>query len=271
MDITLGKIGIVYTITNEITGRIYVGETTRDRETRFKEHHLALIKGKERNKQLQKEFSEIGADGFEFQIIIETKEHKLCELVLIELFSRIGVGYKQRRGDCIQKVIRGELKIPEEVYQEIGTYINQNHSKGDHNLQLLGELKDIMENGFQCKSDDIYNREFKNLFLTGYNDDTRRVDEVRFKKIGRFEKQLQKDLYDFSFEEAEEILYSLNAKSLRSIQNHISRFRKYLEFAIQQGCSANKENYYNGLGIKENASKYLNLKVKKRDEEDDNK
>ncbi|MFS8189158.1 hypothetical protein ACMG4J_20840 [Rossellomorea marisflavi] len=72
-----------------------------------------------------------------------------------------------------------------------------------------------------------------------------------------------KDLYDFTFEEAEELLSSLNAKSLRSMQNHISRLRRYLEFAIQQGVSVNQFNYYKGKGKKENASKYLNLQRKK--------
>ncbi|MFS8189157.1 GIY-YIG nuclease family protein [Rossellomorea marisflavi] len=191
-DIDFDKIGIVYSIKNKYNGSIYIGETKREKETRFHEHHLALINGKERNKQLQKEFSELGINGFEFQGIIETKEHKLSELVLIELFSRIGIGYKQKRGDRIQKVISGEVIIPEVVFQDIKTYINQIHSEGDYHLQLLDELKDIKENGFQCKSDDIYNREFKNLFLAGYNHKTRRVDEFRFKKAGKFEKKEQK-------------------------------------------------------------------------------
>ncbi|TYS76766.1 hypothetical protein FZC85_16905 [Rossellomorea aquimaris] len=257
--INLGKIGFVYIIKNKLNGRIYIGETKRDIETRFNEHRLDLINGKERNKHLLKEFSEVGSEGFEFQVIIETKEHKMCELVLIELFSRDGIGFNHRRGNHIQKVINGELEIPEEVYQKIQSYLNQNHIKGDHKIHLLSELNDIKENGFQCKADDIYNRDFKNLFLREYNINTRRVDEVRFKKAGKFEIQAQKDLYDFTFEEAEEILFSLNAKSLRSIQNHISRLRKYLEFAIQQGRSVNQMNYYKGKGKKEIASKYLNF------------
>ncbi|WP_251033491.1 GIY-YIG nuclease family protein [Bacillus sp. ISL-75] len=249
--------GIVYAITNKLSGKTYFGETTRDGETRFNEHLLALSKGQERNKPLQKEFSEIGANCFTFEVIIETNEHKLCELVLVELFSRIGLGYKQRRGDGIQKVINGEEKIPEEVYEQIDVYIRQKLNKEYYYLQLLDELKDIMENGFQSKSDDIFNREFKNLFLVGYKNETRRVDEVRFKKVARIEKRLQKDLYHFTFEEVEEFLYSLNAKSLRSIQNHISRLRKYLQFAKEQGITVNKENYNKNLSKKENCYKYL--------------
>lgn len=78
-------------------------------------------------------------------------------------------------------------------------------------------------------------------------------------------------MYDFTFEEAERLLYSMNAKTLRSMQNHISRLRIYLEFAIQQKRSINKNNYYKGLGKREYSIKYLNLNVKKRDDEDKDK
>lgn len=253
----MGELGIVYTITNKKTGRVYVGETTRDSETRFNEHRLALCKGEERNKQLQKDYFEIGEDQFTFEEVIETIEHKLCELVLIELFSRTGLGYKQRRGNRIQMVISGKEKIPEEVFRQIEAYINQSHGESDYNSLLLCELKDIKENGFQCKSEDIYNREFKNLFWNGYSISTRRVDECRFKKVAIFEKQKKKDLYDFTLEEAEKVLYSLGAKGLRSIQNHISRLRIYLNFAMCQGVSENEINYYDFLSGSEIANKYL--------------
>ncbi|MCP1160420.1 GIY-YIG nuclease family protein [Bacillus infantis] len=244
------KSGVVYKIKNKLTGKTYFGETTRDGETRLHEHMLALEKGVERNKSLQREFSKLGVEAFEFEVIIETKEHKLCELLLIELLSRIGLGYKQRRGDQIQKLLNGELAIPKEVYQEIRIYINQNHHTKDQHLSLLNELKDIKENGFQCKSDDIYNREFKNLFLRSYANSTRRVDEVRFKKACEYEKLAQKDLYDFTYEEAEDFITSLNSNSRKSILNQISRAGKYLEFAIQQGVSMNKVNYYKELARK---------------------
>ncbi|MGE7683891.1 GIY-YIG nuclease family protein [Peribacillus simplex] len=253
--------GVVYTITNMLNGKIYVGETRREGEDRLNEHKSALKSKLERNKPLQKDYSELGEHNFKFEALIKTREYKLCELVLVELFSRIGLGYKQRRGDGIQKVINGEVKIPEQVYEQLEIYINRNFTKADCHLKLLGELKDIEENGFECKSDDIYNREFKNLFLAGYSNKTRRVDEVRFKKVGIFEKQANKDLYDFTFEEAEEFLYSLNAKSLMSIRNQISRLGKYLDFAIEQGRSVNETNYYKGLGHKGNASKYLLFNV----------
>lgn len=260
----MGKVAIVYTIKNKLSGRTYIGETTRAAETRFYEHKLDLTKGKERNKSLQKEYTELGANAFKFKVIIETRENRLCELLLIELFSRIGLGYKQKRGHRIQEVINGEEKIPEEVFSQIEVYLKRDFNKQEkYYLQLLEELNDIKENGFKCKSDDIYNREFKSLFLDGYAQSTCKVDESRFKKAARFEKQAQKDLYDFTLKEAEELLHFLKAKTLRSIQNHISRLSNYLEFAMKQGCSVNKVNYYKKLGKKEKAEKYLKWKYGK--------
>jgi hypothetical protein len=261
------KVGVVYAITNKLSGKVYFGETTRSGDTRINEHRLALSKGEERNKSLQKDYIKVGDDGFIYEVLFETKDHKLCELVLIELFSRIGLGYEQRQGDGIQKLRNKELIIPIEVYDQIDSCISRNYNEGNYLCKLQVELRDIKENGFECKTDTIYNRDFKKNFLVRYNNATRRVDEVRFKKAAKFEKQLQKDLYDFSFAEAEKILYSLNAKSLRSMQNHISRLSKYLEFAIQQGYSVNQINYFKGKGKKENASKYLNSKAKKKKED----
>ncbi|MCA1200856.1 phage lytic cycle repressor MrpR family protein [Priestia flexa] len=251
------NVGAVYAITNRLTDRVYFGETTRGGDLRLHEHRSGLENKRERNKSLQRDYSEVGAENFTFETIIETNEHVLCELVLIEIFSRIGMGYRQRRGNQIQKVLSGEGKIPEEVYQKIEAYINQRHDKSDYHSMLLCELKDIKENGFQCKSEDIYNRKFKNLFWNGYSSSTRRVDECRFKKVAIFEKQEKKDLYDFTLEEAEKVLYSLGAKRVRSIQNHISRLRIYLNFAMNQGVSKNETNYYDYLSKSEIASKYL--------------
>lgn len=252
----MGKTGVVYIIQNKYTGKTYFGETTRDGETRLHEHLLALKKGVERNKALQRDFTKEGVENFRFEVILATKHHKLCELVLIELFSRIGSCYKQRRGNQIQKVLSGELDMPLGVYIEVQFYINQNYADNQRR-QLHNELKDIKENGFQCKSDEIFNRQFKNLFLSSYSLSTRRVDECRFKKVAKFEKMYNKDLHDFTLEEATQYLYSLRAKSLRSIQNHISRLRKYLSYAINNGVSSNKTNYYDGLSKSYIASKYL--------------
>ncbi|MDQ0202173.1 GIY-YIG nuclease family protein [Neobacillus ginsengisoli] len=121
--------GVVYAITNNLTGLIYLGGTTRGGDVRLNEHRLALENERERNEQLQIDYCRVGEKNFSFEIIFESTEHELCELVLIELFSRIGWGYKQRRGNRIQKVITGEVTIPEIVYQQVVNYIHQNHSE----------------------------------------------------------------------------------------------------------------------------------------------
>lgn len=247
---------IVYAITSRLNGKVLVGVTQRDGEKRLEEHKLDLKKGRERNKSLQRDYSESGEYSFSFDVIIETDEGDSCETVLIELLSRFGLAYNKRRGKDIEKYIKGEKVVPDKVYKEIEIYIHKYQWNKIHYKEMLNELQDI-KTRFTCKSKDIYNRDFKNQSLTRYGHSTQRVVQVLFRNSCKFEEMWNKDLYDFTFEEAEEFLCSLKAKSLRSIQNIISKLHKYLEFAMEQGVSRNEKNYYKGLGRKENASKYL--------------
>ena len=191
-------------------------------------------------------------------MIIETSEHKLCELVLIELFSRVGIAYKQRRGDEIQKVERGEIDIPICVYSEIEAYLHKSHCESPYYKELLNELID-MKTRFESKSVKIYNRDFKNSFLLNYsnNHETVRVTRELFKHTYKFEDELKKDLYDFTFEEAEKVLSSLSAGTIESLQNLKSKISRYLDFSIEQGVSSIGINYYKTLRKKADLDKYL--------------
>tara|TARA_R100000008_G_scaffold84515_3_gene72110 strand:+ start:648 stop:1205 length:558 start_codon:yes stop_codon:yes gene_type:complete len=64
----------VYTITNKITGKIYVGETTW-KHRRWTAHRSELKRGHHESSSLQKEHDTYGIDSFEFSIVkvIESK------------------------------------------------------------------------------------------------------------------------------------------------------------------------------------------------------
>ena len=68
-------IACVYTITNKITGKIYVGETIW-KHRRWTMHKSQLAAGNHRNPTLQKDYDEYGISSFEFSIhkIIESKD-----------------------------------------------------------------------------------------------------------------------------------------------------------------------------------------------------
>ena len=58
----------IYTITNTITGRVYVGKTSASFERRWYAHRILLDKGRHHNKRLQADWQAHGADAFQFAI-----------------------------------------------------------------------------------------------------------------------------------------------------------------------------------------------------------
>ena len=96
----------------------------------------------------------------------------------------------------------------------------------------------------------VYNAEFKDKWLSEhrtikgepYKDETKRVAISMFGKIGHLEERYDKDVYDFSAIEFEDVLSELGATTLRSIQNSVSKIEQYINFAIEEGKLNNPEN-----------------------------
>lgn len=71
----------VYCIMNNITGRYYLGSTTRTFGERLIEHYQDLKKGNHRNPHLQTDYNELGEAEFEFFVVEETeKEESVKEI-----------------------------------------------------------------------------------------------------------------------------------------------------------------------------------------------
>ncbi|HDX9578406.1 TPA: hypothetical protein ROX88_001937, partial [Bacillus pseudomycoides] len=233
--------GNVYVIFNKANKKVLFGETGGDGYFRLSKHRSDLRREIERNKFLQEDFLKYREDTFDFKVIIETSEHELCKLILMELFSRIGMAYNNRRNNQIERVERGEKIIPIDLYEKVEGFIHRWQLELPYYKALLNELQD-MKCRFESKAEDIYQREFKNVFLTSkYSVDTQRVAKALFKKTGEIEKRKDKDLYTFNEEELAETFKSLKAKTIRSLQDKISTVERYIDFAKQNGRT--KINY----------------------------
>jgi hypothetical protein len=241
--------GDVYVIFNKLNHKILFGETSRDGGTRLAEHVGDLKKGIERNKLLQEDFNRFGEDAFEFKVIIKTSEYKLCELVIMEIFSRIGMAYNDKKNSKYKEIVSIHTTKLNSLYGKIEDFLKEWDLKLPYYRKVLEELEDIKKNGFEFKSEKLYQREYKNLYLTSnYEDvDTVRVTKQLFINSYNLEMKVDKDLYDFTYQEAKEFLYSLKAKTTDSLRNLISKLSKYLDYAIRQGVSNNKINYYKKL------------------------
>ncbi|WP_240522446.1 phage lytic cycle repressor MrpR family protein [Bacillus toyonensis] len=108
--------------------------------------------------------------------------------------------------------------------------------------------------------DNLYNQEFKELFLqiNFPKENTRKVKRLHLKKATDLEFIYNKDLYNFTLKELEDLLYSLKAKTLRSLQNTLPTFRRYIQFANEQGIRSSNDTPIEVFKSKDVISKYLN-------------
>jgi GTP:adenosylcobinamide-phosphate guanylyltransferase len=82
---------------------------------------------------------------------------------------------------------------------------------------------------------DLYNPEFKIMFIETYEENTQQFLAFTFKKAAEVEFNLGKDIYELNREEFNDLFKNFNAKSKIAIAQKISIIRKYIDFAIEQG------------------------------------
>ena len=71
--------GYIYKITNKINGKIYVGQTIKNYEERFRQHRLNYNKEYFSQIVLYKAFKKYGIENFSFEMIEEVEREKLDE------------------------------------------------------------------------------------------------------------------------------------------------------------------------------------------------
>ncbi|MFJ8247353.1 hypothetical protein [Peribacillus asahii] len=138
------------------------------------------------------------------------------------------------------------------------------------------EEKEEEKKGSSRKKDysvEIFHYDFKERFLNehrvqtrdgekSYSDETKRVSRILFSKLAKTERYYKKDICEFDNDQFEEALTSLNATTLRSLQNSISTLEQYIDFAIKEGqVSEEKGNVATEYSRKEVVSEFLDKKA----------
>lgn len=84
----------------------------------------------------------------------------------------------------------------------------------------------------------------KERFLEQYDEKTRKMYAYVLSKTTDAEKQLNKDVCNFTYDECDMMLYGLNATSDQSILTQTSILSMYVDYAILQGYVPTKINYF---------------------------
>lgn len=116
----MGDINGIYTITNKINGKVYVGQS-RDIVRRWREHKNDLNDNKHCNYKLQTDWNIYGADNFEFNLIyiidgscggekVKDNIRIVLEDIYIERYDLINNGY-----NIEHTIKRLELENPKNI------------------------------------------------------------------------------------------------------------------------------------------------------------
>lgn len=96
----------------------------------------------------------------------------------------------------------------------------------------------VHQSSIKDKNNKIFNYELKADFLKTISEQTAKYYTRIFMITATYEAQLQKDLYHFTFEEIEKILYAFEAKNRHTIETYGRVISSYLNWCVQQGIIA---------------------------------
>ena len=126
--------GYIYKIENKCNGKVYIGQTTRNPQTRKREHLSKLIRNTHHNLNLMLDFEKYGALNFKFTIIdVADNQNKLNELEkkYILLFNSINgeCGYNLKNGGSNGKYDeKRHLKLSENRTGDLNPFYNLTHT-----------------------------------------------------------------------------------------------------------------------------------------------
>lgn len=92
--------GFSYIITNSINSKVYIGQTIRTVEERFKEHCRTKCSQGELNMLIKKAIKKYGAENFKITELEKCKEEELDdrEIYYIDLYNSYHNGYNMTKG-----------------------------------------------------------------------------------------------------------------------------------------------------------------------------
>ena len=118
---TMNKVSGIYTITNKVTGKLYIGESL-DIYRRWNDEHIPqLRKNHHYNRELQNDFNKYGEENFSFEVLerysgndpISTKARILIlESYFITQFGKAGISLYNNENTMVE-ILNGN-KLPQE-------------------------------------------------------------------------------------------------------------------------------------------------------------
>jgi len=172
----------IYKIENKITGKCYIGQTSKCPKKRWKEHKCSANSGD--NRRLYQSMRKHGIDNFEFSIICETKNIEFLddlEIKVIEQENSFKNGYNMTEGG---KAFSSRNRPNTWSHKAVETRRANNKSFASRTVKFLVEKEGITVEGENltkfCKENSL---SIGNLWETFYG---RRKQHKGYKLIRTF-------------------------------------------------------------------------------------
>lgn len=132
----------VYKITNDVNGKMYIGQTSRTLDERFDEHLSELHKKRSIGRPLYDAMRKYGTEHFHVELIEETDKPKEREIYWIEYYGTFKNGYNATLGGDGKRYLDYDLVVL--TYQQTGNMVET--------ANLLGICADSVDEILRIKN-----------------------------------------------------------------------------------------------------------------------
>ena len=132
----------VYKITNDVNGKMYIGQTSRSLYERFEEHCYEVRVQRFADRPLYAAMIKYGVEHFSIELIEETDNPKEREIYWIEYYQTFKNGYNATFGGDGKRYIDYDLVV--DTYKQIGNMVDTANLLGIHpdSVNNILKLKD---------------------------------------------------------------------------------------------------------------------------------
>jgi hypothetical protein len=108
--------GVIYKITNQVNGKVYVGKTEQTIEKRWKQHLADYKRARCKDRPLYRAFIKYGPDSFSISVLEQTSKTAEQEIYWINFYDSYKNGYNATKGG--DGVLRIDRKDVLEYYEK---------------------------------------------------------------------------------------------------------------------------------------------------------
>ena len=199
----------IYSITNVVTGDMYIGQTIQDFEKRWKSHISALNRGNHDNEYLQRSWNKYGEGAFKFKAIHYCDELDILndlEKYYIKKYDTYNNGFNMTEGgDYFLNEIPDEIR--KKRLENLKKVTRERSDYTEHQIAKVKEMLSELENNpisikkisklTGVRESVIYGVKNLNSWIDVRSDLNKKIKQLNFTECRN--KKIIEDLYSYNY------------------------------------------------------------------------